>query len=140
MSAPSSHLSNKDVVKGIYDSFRRGDAAAVLACFDSEILWAYPDSAFYAEGSPFKGPNEVFNKVFLRLATEWEDFKVEPLEYIAEGDRVVVLARETGVYRETGAAIDVDTAHIWTIREGRAIEFLALTDTLAFSRAAGLVQ
>ena len=141
MSAPNDVLlSNKEFVKGIYDAFRRGDAAAVLACFDQEILWAYPDSVYYAEGSPFKGPNEVFNRVFVRLATDWEDFRVEPVEFIAEGDRVVVLARETGTFRETGGMIDVDAAHIWTIREGRAIEFLALTDTLALSRAAGIVQ
>lgn len=140
MSAPSDVVAaNKDFVKGIYQAFSRGDAAGVLACFDQEILWAYPDNVFYADGSPFKGPNEVFNKIFLRLATEWENFKVEPVEYIAEGDRVVVLARETGTFRETGAAIEVDTAHIWTVREGRAIEFFALTDTLAYSRAAGLV-
>jgi len=141
VSAPNDVLlSNKEFVKGIYDAFRRGDAAAVLACFDQEILWAYPDSVYYAEGSPFKGPNEVFNRVFVRLATDWEDFRVEPVEFIAEGDRVVVLARETGTFRETGGMIDVDAAHIWTIREGRAIEFLALTDTLALSRAAGIVQ
>lgn len=140
MSAPSNLLSNKDFVREIYEAFGRGDAAAVMACFDQEILWSYPDNVFYAEGSPFRGPNEVFNRIFLRLATEWEDFRVEPVEYISEGDRVVVLARETGTYRETGAAIEIDSAHIWTIRDGRAIEFMAITDTLAFSRAAGLVQ
>ena len=90
MSALSSVVLNKDFVKGIYDAFARGDAAAVLACFDQEILWAYPDNVFYAEGSPFKGPNEVFNRVFLRLATEWEDFRIEPVEFIAEGDRQTV--------------------------------------------------
>lgn len=140
MSAQSSTVSNKEFVESIYEAYRRGDAAGVLASFDQEILWGYPDNVFYAEGSPFRGPNEVFNKIFVRLATEWEDFRIEPVEFIAEGDRVVVLARETGTYRETGAAIEVDTAHIWTIRDGRAIEFFAYTDTLAVSRAAGLVQ
>ena len=138
MSAPSEVASNKEFVKGIYEAFGRGDAAAVLAAFDPEILWAYPDSLFFAEGSPFRGPNEVFNRVFVRLATEWENFKVEPMEYISEGDRVVVLARETGIYRETGGAIDCDAAHVWTIREGKAIEFSSFLDTMAFSRAAGL--
>jgi ketosteroid isomerase-like protein len=126
-------------VKGIYHCYSRGDAAGVLASFDSEILWAYPDNVFYAEGSPYRGPNEVFNRIFVRIATEWENFKVEPMEYIAEGDRVVALVRETGIHRETGSALEVDTAHIWTIREGKAIEFYAYTDTIALSKAAGLV-
>jgi ketosteroid isomerase-like protein len=139
VSAVSNATSNKDFVKGIYHSFSRGDAAGVLASFDSEILWAYPDNLYYAEGSPYRGPNEVFNKVFVRLATEWENFKVEPMEYIAEGDRVVALVRETGIHRETGSAIEVDTAHIWTIRDGKAIEFYGYTDTQAFSKAAGLI-
>ena len=138
MSAPNNGLSNKDFVKAIYEAFDKGDAAAMMASFDDEILWAYPDTVFYAEGSPFRGPTEVFNKVFLRLATEWEQFKVQPVEFIAEGDRVVVLARETGIFRETNKAIDIDAVHIWTIRDGRAIEFSAITDTLAFHRAAGL--
>jgi ketosteroid isomerase-like protein len=139
VSAVSNTTSNKDFVKVIYHSYSRGDAAGVLASFDSEILWAYPDNVFYAEGSPYRGPNEVFNRIFVRLATEWENFKVEPMEYIAEGDRVVALVRETGIHRETGSALEVDTAHIWTIREGKAIEFYAYTDTLALSKAAGLV-
>jgi ketosteroid isomerase-like protein len=139
MSASANAASNKDFVRGIYQAFSRGDAASVIAALDSEVLWAYPDNVFYAEGSPFRGPSEVFNKIFVRLATEWEDFKVEPIEFIAEGDRVVVLARETGTFRETGAPIELDTAHFWTIREGKAIEFYAVTDTLAYSRAAGLV-
>ncbi len=139
MSALSEVASNKDFVKGLYEAFGRGDAAAVLASFDSEILWTYPDNVFYAEGSPFRGPSEIFNKVFVRLATEWENFKIEPVEYIAEGDRVVVLARETGTHREAGGSVDTDTIHVWTIREGKAIEFFGLPDTLAFSRAAGLV-
>jgi ketosteroid isomerase-like protein len=126
-------------VKGIYHAYSRGDAAGVLASFDSEILWACPDNVYYAEGSPYRGPNEVFNRIFVRLATEWEDFKVEPMEYIAEGDRVVVLVRETGIHRETGSALEVDAAHIWTIREGKAIEFYSYTDTLALSKAAGLI-
>jgi uncharacterized protein len=138
LSAAGNAATNKDFVKGIYQAFSRGDAAGVIAALDSEILWAYPDNLFYAEGSPFRGPSEVFNKVFVRLATEWENFKVEPVEYIAEGDRVVVLARETGTYRETGAAVEVDAAHVWTIRDGRVVEFYAYADTLAFARAAGL--
>lgn len=139
MSALSEVASNKDFVKGIYNAFGRGDAAQVLASFDPEILWAYTDNVYYAEGSPFRGPNEVFNKIFVRLATEWEDFKVEPVEYIAEGDRVVVVVRETGTHREAGGTIETDAVHIWTIREGKAIEFFGLADTLAYSRAAGLV-
>lgn len=139
MSAPSNTVSNKEFVKGIYAAFGRGDAAGVLASFDSEILWVYPDTAPYGDGSPFKGPSEVFNQVFVRLATEWEDFRSQPLELIAEGDRVVVLVRETGTHRETGQTIEIDAAHFWTIHDGRAIEFTAITDTLAFSRAAGLV-
>lgn len=139
MSASVNAASNKDFVRGIYQAFGRGDAAAVLASLDAEVLWAYPDNVFYAEGSPFRGPSEVFNKIFVRLATEWENFKVEPMEFIAEGDRVVVLVRETGTFRETGAGLEVDAAHFWTIREGKAIEFYAMTDTLGYSRAAGLV-
>jgi ketosteroid isomerase-like protein len=139
LSASANAASNKDFVRGIYQAFGRGDAAAVLASLDAEVLWAYPDNVFYAEGSPFRGPSEVFNKIFVRLATEWDNFKVEPMEFIAEGDRVVVLVRETGTYRETGGSLEVDAAHFWTIREGKAIEFYAMTDTLGYSRAAGLV-
>ena len=139
MSASANPELNKDFVRGIYEAFGRGDAAAVIASLDSEVLWAYPDNVFYAEGSPFRGPSEVFNKIMVRLATEWENFKVEPTEFIAEGDRVVVLVRETGTFRETGSFLEADAAHFWTIREGKAIEFYALADTLEYSRAAGLV-
>ena len=98
MSALSSAVVNKDFVKGIYHAFRSWRCRRRARVFRSGDSVGVSRQRFLCGGQPVRGPNEVFNKVFVRLATEWEDFKVEPMEFIAEGDRVVVLARETGTF------------------------------------------
>ena len=50
-------------------------------------------------------------------------------ELIAGGDQVVALGRYSGTYRETGKPMHADFAHVWTLRDGKAVRFRQYFDS-----------
>ena len=128
-----------EIVKRIYDSFSRGDVAAVTSALDEKVVWEYTAPVPYLAGTRFIGPGSVVANVFARLAEEWDEFTVHPVEIISEGGYVVVLAHETGRSRATGERIDVRAAHVWMVDGDRVKSLRIYTDTYQFARAAGRV-
>jgi ketosteroid isomerase-like protein len=51
----------------------------------------------------------------------WEDWSVEPEEYIEAGDRVVVVTRLSARGRGSGVPLVRRDAHVWTVRNGKAV-------------------
>ena len=87
--------SNVDVVKGVYESFGKGDVGALLGAFDEKIDWREPDSLPYENQI---GPQAVGENVFGRVLSDIQNFSVTPREIVDGGDTVVGI----GVYKGTG--------------------------------------
>ena len=68
-------------------------------------------------------------RYFAGLAADWEMIHYTPEEYIAEGDRVVVISRCAWRNRNTGKTIDTPKADIFHFSEGKVIDFLEFYDT-----------
>lgn len=49
----------------------------------------------------------------------WEEWRLDPERFIVEGDQVVALIRVTARGSLSGVRLDRETAHIWSIAEGR---------------------
>jgi ketosteroid isomerase-like protein len=132
--AADGHTST-EVVSGIYEAFAAGDPEAFAAALHPEIVWNEAEGNTYADGNPYEGPQAVMAGVIGRVATEWDGFTATPEEMIAQGNRVVVLGRYTGVYGATGKSIDAQMVHVWTVQDGQAISFQQYVDTLQLSQA-----
>jgi ketosteroid isomerase-like protein len=78
---------NVSVIKAAYAAFGRGDLPGVLANFDAQIEWALPDGLPF--GGTYHGRNEVVG-FFEKLPKYFQDLRVEPDEFIAGGDRIIV--------------------------------------------------
>jgi hypothetical protein len=50
---------------------------------------------------------------------------------------VVARGRYNGAYRKTGARIDAQFAHVWTLGDGKILRFQQYTDTAQVARAMG---
>jgi ketosteroid isomerase-like protein len=50
----------------------------------------------------------------------------------------VVEGRYTGKYKSTGAAIDAQFVHSWTLRGGKVVAFQQYTDTPQWQQVTGL--
>jgi ketosteroid isomerase-like protein len=126
-------MSNLDGVRGAYDAFARGDVPGVLGFLSDDIEWTEAEGFPY--GGTYKGPNAVLEGVFMKLGTEWDGYAAVPIEFIDAGDNVIALGEYSGKYKATGKRFRANFAHIWTLRDGKAIKFVQYTDTLKVHEA-----
>ena len=71
---------------------------------------------------------EGLAELFREWTSAWESCRIEAEELHQVGDKVVVFVKVHA--RGSGSAIDVDmeNAHVWTMRDGRAASIRAYTD------------
>jgi len=117
----------------LYQAFAAGDIPAVLQSFDENIEWTEAEGFPY--GGTYRGHQAIVENVFMKLATEWDDYRVEPDEFLDTGDKIVALGNYSGAYKATGKTMRVPFAHVWTVRDGKLIKFVQYTDTLKVSEA-----
>jgi ketosteroid isomerase-like protein len=126
-------MSNVTAVQGLYEAFSRGDVPTVIGFLDDDIAWTEAEGFPY--GGTYHGPNSVLDNVFMRLATEWDAYAAVPTEFIDGGDTVVVLGTYSGTYKATGKGFRAGFAHVWRIKDGKAVRFIQYTDTLLVDKA-----
>ena len=126
-------MGNLDSVRGVYDAFAKGDVPAVLGFLSPDVKWTEAEGFPY--GGTYVGPQAVAEGVFMRLGTEWEGFAAVPDEFIDGGDSVVALGQYSGTYKATGKSFRANFAHVWEVREGKAVRFTQYVDTLLVQRA-----
>lgn len=128
---------NVDIIRGLYESFSKGDVPAVLGQMDEKIDWREAEGFMYADGNPYLGPQAVLDGVFMRLGSEWDGFTVAPEEFLDAGDNVVTLGTYTGTYKETSKPIRAQFAHVWGIKGDQVVRFQQFTDTMQFNEVTG---
>ena len=122
-------MSNQNLtgVQGVYSAFAKGDVPGVLGFLDADIEWT--EAAGFPYGGTYIGPNAVLEGVFMRLGTEWDGYAAVPEEFIDAGSRIVALGKYSGTYKATGKSFEANFAHVWTLRDGKAVKFVQYADT-----------
>lgn len=118
---------NVETIRGLYDSFSKGDIPTVLAGLDADIAWTEAEGFPYA--GTYHGPESVLENVFARLGSEWDGFHAEPEEFVDGGETVVALGTYSGAFKETGKSFRAAFAHVWDLRDGKVVRFRQYTDT-----------
>lgn len=126
---------NVDIVRGMYESFEKGDVPGVVSELDQNVEWNEAENFIYADRNPYVGPQAVLEGVFMRLGTDWENFTVKTEEWLDAGNRLVVLGIYGGTHKGTGKRVRAQFAHIWSLKEGRVVRFQQYTDTKQFADA-----
>jgi ketosteroid isomerase-like protein len=127
-------------IEKLYASLAERDYEAVMSHFANDIVWIVADNSPFADQSPYHGIAEIRSGVFERIAAGFEKLVVVPDEiYAADGGRVVVLGYYHGKFRGSPEEFKTQVAHIWTIRDGRAVKFQQYLDTLKVARDSGAV-
>ena len=120
-------MTNKEIIDGLYKSFASGDVPAVLAMFDDNISWMEADG--FPLAGTYVGPQAVLEGVFMRLGEFSDDWAVVVNRLVADGDTVVADGKYTWKNKETGAPCEARMAHVWTLADGKATNFLQHVDT-----------
>lgn len=129
---------NATTIRGIYEAVSRGDVAAALAAMDERIEWNEAEHYTYWPGGAFTGPQAVVTGVLARIAQDLQDFRIDVRRIVAAGDTVLVEARYRGSVKATGKAFDAQAAHVWDLRDGKAVRFQQYTDTWLFAQVTGV--
>jgi uncharacterized protein len=125
---------NKQAVREAYRMFQEGDVRSVVECCHEETEWTSPDSELIPMSGTFHGKQGVA-EYFARLGGAMQPIRFEPTEFIADGDKVVVIGHATWQVKSTGRSFDTPWVHLFTMRDGKIARFEAFADTAAGERA-----
>jgi ketosteroid isomerase-like protein len=127
---------NKRIVQTVFEMFGRGDVPGLLALVTEDAEWAAPGPETVSYFGERRGPEGAL-EFFKNLGADVEFESFEPGDFIAEGDRVVVLGSERGRVRRTGKTFDNRWALVFTILEGKVAGFRCYENTAAIAEAFG---
>ena len=121
-------------------SFEQADSAAFFAWLDPEIDWRGPKE--YPDLAESRFGHDGVREYQAILTEAIEDYRMTPEEFIdAGGDQVLVFSREGGRGRGSGAEVVTQpTAHLWTLRNGKAIRLRSYWERSEALEAAGLSE
>ena len=136
-----SEQENLDVVRKGYEAFGRGDVPGLLSLLDTHVSWVTPGPADLPVAGTRRGQQAV-QEFFQTLSTIVDVVRFEPKEFLAQGERVVVIGDDTSRVKTTGRTIEYRWAHVFTVRNGKVVafeEFGDVSELVAELRGAALV-
>jgi ketosteroid isomerase-like protein len=126
---------NIELISRVYEAFKQRDYPAVLEHFGPMIEWVAAVNSPLADRSPYRGLEAVREGVFKRIEEKFERLIVNLDEIFGAGDKVVTLGFYDGVWKANGKQFQAQTAHIWTIANGKVVKFQQYVDTYQLAEA-----
>jgi uncharacterized protein len=126
---------NVRIAKQLYDAFRRRDISSVLDMFANDAVAHGPAPAGVL---PWGGVHNGLGAIveFLKaLGESLEPQQFELHEFIAQGNKVVVLGYSKGYAKPTGRPYETEFVHLWSVRDRKFSELRVYNDTAALVEA-----
>jgi len=124
---------NTKLVQKTYKLFKSGDIETLLNMYSDDVSWETPK----VENAPFGGKisgRKSVGEFFSQLDDAEENLKLETTEFIAQGDKVVVLGNFAWRIKSTNKEYASDFAHIVTVADGKITGFYEFFDNAAAGR------
>lgn len=130
---PMSIEKNVQTVKDFFAAIGRGDRKALLALVAEDIEWIIP-----GEDWPLAGIHRGHAGLadLLETSSKSIETSTEPREFVAQGDRVLVVGFARGKIKATNRTFEDDWIFAITVRNGRLTSIREYVDTQALARAA----
>jgi ketosteroid isomerase-like protein len=125
---------NVKIAKQAYENYRAGNIPSLLKLVSDNVEWVLPEVPGVAVSGTRQGRDGVTD-FFRTLEESQEVISFEPQQFIAQGDKVVVLGRYSFRVKGTRQQFDSDWAHLFTIQNGQITRFQEFTDTAAVAVA-----
>jgi ketosteroid isomerase-like protein len=121
----------------LWNDTRGGSADHWLGLMADDVnTRSVSDGAPPMEFTRAKSGKAQMAEYFAGLAADWEMIHFTPGEFIAAGDRVVVLSAVAFRFRKTGKVAESPKADVFRFRDGKIVEFVEFFDTArAFAAA-----
>ena len=128
-----SNEKNVQIVKEFFAAIGSGDKQRVLALVAEDIEWIIPGKDWPLAGTHHghAGLADVLQKASAEVETTYP----KPPEFVAQGDRVLVIGSSKGKVKATNKAFEDDWVFAITIRNGKVTKIREYIDTQALARA-----
>ena len=124
---------NVQTVKNFLAALGRRDKQALLALVAEDIEWIIPGEDWPLAGT-HRGHAELA-AVLQKASDEVEMTYPEPPEFVAQGDRVLVVGVATGKIKATNKTFEDHFVFAITVRNGKVTKIREYIDTQALARA-----
>jgi ketosteroid isomerase-like protein len=128
---------NVEVVRRACDAWLSGDRDAVFEINHPEVEWDTTHFEGWTENKVYRGRDEVMRFLDEWLAS-WDSYEARVDELLEAGDRVVVFWWQRMTGRGSGVPVELDSAQVWTVRDGLVIRIDNYTDRGEALEAVGL--
>jgi uncharacterized protein len=126
---------NVTLVKSLYDAFKRGDIAPIIAALSPKVDWKVNGRPKdYPCFGVWNGPADV-QKFFGLVAENEQATDFSPREFLAAGDKIFVTGHYNWKILKTGRTVDSDWVHVFTLDNGKVTSFREFNDTAQFAEA-----
>jgi ketosteroid isomerase-like protein len=126
---------NVQTVKDFFAAMGGSDRQGLLALCAEDFEWIIPGEDWPLAGT-YRGHAGLEN--LLQKASETVETSTEPSEYVAQGDRVLVVGVATGKIKATNKPFKDDWIFAITVRNGKVTNIREYVDTQALARASEL--
>jgi ketosteroid isomerase-like protein len=124
---------NVEIVREFHEALRRGDHTGALALLAPDVAYKV------AQEEMVHGPDAV-RAVWERWESDWEGLEEITEETIDAGDHVILGVRYRGRGRRSGIEIGDCFFNVYTLRNGKIVRKVELTERSQALEAAGLPE
>jgi ketosteroid isomerase-like protein len=117
-----SEQQNLLIIRSMYDAFGRGDLDGILGSLDPEVSWRTPGASDLPTAGLRHGISAVRDFFGLLLNT-FDIAEFQPTDFLAAGDKVVVLGTSREGPKGSGRLVDFRWVHVFTFRNGKVVAF-----------------
>src|SRR5262249_8059020 len=129
---------NVELLRPVYAEWGRGNWSPTFGIYDASMEWGW-SGEFPGVAGGYHDPATP-NPRLREWLSPWEHWECVAEKFISHGDCVVVLARYNGRGKGGGVPVSVEGAHVWRMRDGKAIRLEIFADRTTALESVGLAE
>jgi ketosteroid isomerase-like protein len=127
---------NVELVRRMMREYEAGDYDHWTTVVTPDVVWDLTGSDL-PEAPVLRGHDEV-REWFRRWLGAWEEYRQESVEFIDAGDSVVVVFRQRGRGKGSGAYTEAEFYGVYDVRDGKVVRYRHFMTREEAFEAAGL--
>jgi uncharacterized protein len=127
---------NVEVVRAVIDGWLRSDPTTMDLVSEDAVYVAPPTML---DGGTYHGHEGVLQWV-VDWRRAWADYEAEVERIESLGDQVLTIERHRATGRRSGVRVDIQTASLWTVRDGKVVRWQGYPSEAEALKAAGLSE
>src|SRR5437763_5390524 len=109
-----------DVIRELFSALDRNDLAAALDAFHPDVEWSPTEGSYQG----IAGVGEAF----IEWLEPWDEHRIEPEEFVADADQVLVTIHITARGEHSGMEIDQRFFQLYTVRDEKIRRMVEYVD------------